>query len=46
VSLGVGKPPKTRLIDVEPKINEDSSYRKAKLKVLLIYKIKTISKVD
>jgi hypothetical protein len=46
VCLNIGKSPKTSLVDVELKRDEDSRYRKSKLKVLLIYKIKAISGVD
>jgi hypothetical protein len=46
VCLGVGRPSKTPLVDVEPKRGEDSRWRKAKLGLLLIHKVKTISRVD
>jgi hypothetical protein len=36
VCLGVGRPPKTPLVDVEPKRGEDSRYMNAKLALLLI----------
>jgi hypothetical protein len=38
--LDVGRPLKMSLVDVEPKRCEDSRYRKAKLGLLLIYKVK------
>jgi hypothetical protein len=40
VSLGVGRPPKTSLVDVEPKRDEYSRWRKAKLGLLLMHKVK------
>jgi hypothetical protein len=46
VRLGVGRPPKTSLVDVEPKRGKDSRYKKAKLGLLLIHKVKTISRIN
>jgi hypothetical protein len=46
VCLGVGRPPKTSLVDVEPKRGEDLRYRGAKLELLLIHKVKTRSRLD
>jgi hypothetical protein len=46
VYLSVSRPPKIHLVDVEPKRGEDSRYRKAKLELLLIHKVKTRSKID
>jgi hypothetical protein len=46
VCLGVGRPPKTYLVEVETKRCEDSRWRKAKLGLLLMHKVKTISRVD
>jgi hypothetical protein len=38
--LGIGRPPNTTLIDVEPKRSEDLRYIRAKLELLLMYKVK------
>jgi hypothetical protein len=46
VCLGVDRPPKAPLVDVEPKRCEDSRWRKPKLGLLLMHKVKTISSVD
>jgi hypothetical protein len=46
VRLDVDRPHKTTLVDIKPKRDEDSSYRKVKLGLLLIHKVKTISRVD
>jgi hypothetical protein len=48
VCLGVGRPPKTPLVDVEPMTGEDSRYTEARatLEQLLMHKGKTISRVD
>jgi hypothetical protein len=40
VCLGIGKPPKMPLVDVEPKRDGDLRYREAKLELLLMYKEK------
>jgi hypothetical protein len=44
--LGVGRPHKTPLVDTEPKRGEDLRYKKAKLGLLLMHKIKIISRID
>jgi hypothetical protein len=46
VCLSVGRPSKTPLVDVEPKRREHSRWRKDKLGLLLMHKVKTISRVD
>jgi hypothetical protein len=46
VCFGVGRPPKTPLIDIEPKIGEDLRQREAKLELFLIHKVKMISRFD
>jgi hypothetical protein len=46
VCLGVGRPHKAPLVDVEPKRGEASRCRKAKLGLLLMHKVNTISRVD
>jgi hypothetical protein len=46
VCLGIGRPLKTPLVDVEPKRGEDSRWRKAKLGLLLMHKVKQISRID
>lgn len=38
--LGIGMPPNTPLVDVEPTRGEDSRWEKDKLGLLLIYKVK------
>jgi hypothetical protein len=42
----IDRPPKIPLIDVEPKKGEDLRGRRAKLGLLLMHKVKTISIVD
>jgi hypothetical protein len=46
VCLAVGRPHKTPLVNVELKRGEDLRYKKAKLELLLMHKIKMISKID
>jgi hypothetical protein len=46
VCLGVGRPRKTPLVDVEPKRGEDLRQMEAKLELLLMHKVKTISRFD
>jgi hypothetical protein len=46
VCLSLDRPSKTPLVDVETKRGEDSRWRKAKLGLLLIHNVKTISRVD
>jgi hypothetical protein len=46
VCLGIDKPPKTPLVDIEPKRGEESKKREAKLELLLMHKVKMRSKVD
>jgi hypothetical protein len=46
VCLSVGRSLKTSLVDIKPKRGGNSKWSKAKLGVLLIHKLKTISRVD
>jgi hypothetical protein len=45
VCLSVDMPPKMPLVDVEPNSVEVSRWKKAKLGLLLIHQVKTISRV-
>jgi hypothetical protein len=45
VCLDVIRPPKTSLANIEPKRGKDSRWKKAKLGLLLMHKVKTRSKV-
>jgi hypothetical protein len=46
VCLGVTKPSKTPVVDVEAKRGRDSRWKKDKLGLLLMHKVKAISRVD
>jgi hypothetical protein len=46
VCLSASRPPKTPLVGVETKIVEDSRWRTSKLGILLMLKVKIISRVD
>jgi hypothetical protein len=45
VCLSVDRPPKTPLVNIEPNSVEVSRWRKAKLGLLLMHQVKTISRV-
>jgi hypothetical protein len=46
VCLRVGTLPKTPLVNIESNVGEDLKQRKAKLRLLLMHKVKTISRID
>lgn len=46
VYLGVDRPPKMPLVDVELKRSEDLTQREAKLELLIMHKVKTLSRFD
>jgi hypothetical protein len=46
VCLGIGRPPKTSLVGVEPKRDEDWRWWKAKLGLLIMRKVSRIDLID
>jgi hypothetical protein len=46
VCLGISRPPKMHLVDIEPKRDEDLRWREAKLELHLMHKVKMIIRVE